>query len=470
MNFDDMIEDMIVISRSNLDLIYLWNCTFKTEDPIWFVLVESMRLVNPFHVKKVQCFKFAIPFNGHTTYIVYNMSSSCLMSISPDMAHGLILYPGCNFSTDGLSENIHFLAILPSKTDPLETLSSQFEQSLKSTINLQNSALKHLLLIDKSFYGNIEDVIPIPKLELDLIYLWNCTFETEDPIWSVLIKSEELIESIHAGKIQGCQFSIPINGHTTQIIFNNGSCFPLPNSPDLGHGLIVSLEQDLPSDALLDDMSLLILLPSETDFSNGELSTQSKQNWKCMMNRLCPKLKYLLLKDIYLEFDSVIEDFISISQMKLNLIYFWKCEITTSNPIWSALTASMHLLDLMHTEVISGIQFDITINGHTTQIVCNMCSFFLKPNSPDLLHGLIIQLGQDLPNDLQLDDIFLVFLPSESNPDNSLSSQPKRCLESIRSRCHKLKYLFSKDVSFDDEEGMVRLSWQFGGLKTYAFS
>jgi hypothetical protein len=78
----------------------------------------------------------------------------------------------------------------------------------------------------------------------------------------------------------------------------------------------------------------------------------------------------------------------------------------------------------------------------------------MMTDSHDLVHDLFLYLGQDLPNALLLANIFLlVFLPSETELNKSLSSQVKRNLEPIRSRCPRLEYLLTKDISSIDDVG-----------------
>ena len=79
------------------------------------------------------------------------------------------------------------------------------------------------------------------------------------------------------------------------------------------------------------------------------------------------------------------------------------------------------------------------------------------PNSPELLHGLILSLGQDLPSDLSLDIIsFLVFLPLKVDLGKSVPLQFRKSLKSIQSRqCPEQKYLFLKDISPNDIEIMT---------------
>jgi hypothetical protein len=111
-----------------------------------------------------------------------------------------------------------------------------------------------------------------------------------------------------------------------------------------------------------------------------------------------------------------------------------------------------------------GSQFAIPVNGHTTQIVINDFGDLLTPNPLDLVQGLILMLGQELPTDLSLDNIsFLVFLPSKANlSGRQFYPQFNQSLESIRNRCPMLNHLFLKGVSRDDVDGMPSLIRKLG--------
>jgi hypothetical protein len=84
--------------------------------------------------------------------------------------------------------------------------------------------------------------------------------------------------------------------------------------------LIPSLKQQhLLNDIPLDNISLLVLFSSEVDRSSGQLSSFFKKNKESMIYSRYRNLKHLLLIDV--NFDDKIEDFISISQLNLDLIY-----------------------------------------------------------------------------------------------------------------------------------------------------
>ena len=208
-----------------------------------------------------------------------------------------------------------------------EVISSQSIENLKSVMSCQLSKLKCLLLEGIDLDGNIEDYIPIPQPKLHLICLWMCNFMTTHPIWSIICVSLELIRSTQKERSQDFHFAIPINGHTTQILVNNGPSILLPSSSNLIHGLILSLEQELPSGLLLNDISFLAILPSKMDylvkFSKEVISSQSIENLKSVMSCQHPKLKHLLLS--CMDFGGSIEDFIPILQLRLDLIYIWNC-------------------------------------------------------------------------------------------------------------------------------------------------
>jgi hypothetical protein len=455
-DFGDHIEDYIPISQLKLNLIYMWHCLFKTKDLIWLALIRSAELINSMRPVKVQSFQFAIPINGHITQVLYNFNPSFVKPNSPDLAYGLILPLGQEPPNDLFLDNISFLALPPSEMGPITVLSSQSKQSLKSLISRLHPKLQRIFLMHTDFNSNIEDYIPISRLKLDLIYFSNCLFETKDPIWAIFTRSVKLVDSLHPGKVQSFQFALPINGHTTQIVYDTNLSFPMPNSPNLGHGLISSLGEDLSNNLLFDDISFLALFSSKMNLQEV-LSPQSKQILRFSMNCLHPKLTHLLLEDI--NFDGNIEDYVPFSRLKLDLIYIWGCTFKTDNLIWLALIRSVKLVDSMHGGRIKGFQFSIPINEHITQIVHNTGSSFVMPNVSDLVYGLILHLGQNLSYDLLSNNIsFLVFLPSSVNLSGQhLYSQFKQSLESIKSRCPKLKHLFLQDVSIDGVEGMPSL-------------
>jgi hypothetical protein len=263
-----------------------------------------------------------------------------------------------------------------------------------------------------------------------------------------------LINLMHIETVCSFLFSIGKNGHATQIIMNMKSCFLVPDSLDIVHGFILSLEQNIYSDLSLYNISFLSLIPPEEDFMKP-LSLHSKQIPKSIIGRRYPTLKHLLLIGINL--DDNIENFISISQRELDLSYLWNCRFMTNDPIWSALRCSIDRIDSKHAGKVHGYQLAIRVNGHTTRIVYNTNIFFSIPNSSALVHGLILLLGQDLPNDLLLRGIsFLVFLSLEADPSQSLFSGFERCLKSIRNRQYpKFGFLFLKNISLDDAEKMV---------------
>ena len=119
----------------------------------------------------------------------------------------------------------------------------------------------YLLLKNVDFYDDIEDFVSLSQLKLDLIYIYTCAFKTINPIWLALGTSMNMVNLIHAGKVLNFQFAIPINGRTTQIVISCDQSFPMPNSPDLGHGLIhgliFSLGENLPSNLSLVNISFL---------------------------------------------------------------------------------------------------------------------------------------------------------------------------------------------------------------------
>ena len=465
--FDDNIGDFIFNLQPKLDLIYLWDCGFVADNLIGSTLLHSLDLINSLYTEKVWGLQIAFPINGHITQIVCNNGSSFLMPNSPEMVHGLILNPGHKPSDDLLLDDISFIAFHPSQRAIKEVLSDQSKQTLKYLMDRLHPKLKYILLMYMDFGNNIEDYISISHFKLDLIYIWASVFKTSNFIWSKICDSAKLLASISPRKFACSQFDIPINGHTTQIICNYTSSFWSPNSPNMDYGLILSLEQHLPDDLLLDDISLLTFFPSEADLKKP-ISPSCKQNLMSVMSLKYPDLKYLLL--IGINFDDNIEKFIQISQPKLDLIYNWGCSFRTNDLIWSSICKSMNLLVLLCPKTPNCFRFAIPTNGHTTQIICNYTSSFLLPNSPELLHGLILTLGQDLPADLPLDNIsFLIFLPSGVNPLQQSSAQLEQIVSSIKRKCPNLIHLFSKSVSLSEMEGILGPMLQVEGLDAYIF-
>jgi hypothetical protein len=137
----------------------------------------------------------------------------------------------------------------------------------------------------------------------------------------------------------------------------------------------------------------------------------------------------------------------------------------TDDPIWSIFCNSKKLIDFMHIGKVQKLQFAIPFNGHTTRIVYSMDDSFLMPNSSDMVHGLILPMGQDLPIDLLLDNIsFLVFLSLETDLSKPMPPQFKQSLSSIKSRqwSKKLGYLFLKNVDADNMGEMNDLIQSLG--------
>ena len=240
------------------------------------------------------------------------------------------------------------------------------------------------------FDGYLEDYIPISQLNLDLIYIWNCDFLTKGHALSAMFGSMGLVKSMQTRKVDCLQFATLINGHTTQIVWNYAPSFFMPDSPDLVHGLFLSVGQEPPNDLPLDNISLLTLLPSEADPINKQLTPQSKQNLKFMMDRLYPKLIHIVLWNV--DFGDSIDDYVSISQLRSDLVYMWNCGFETNDLIWIALYDSMKQFESASVRTFQKFQFVIPINGHITRILINGTSDFLMPNSSDLVHGLILRL------------------------------------------------------------------------------
>jgi hypothetical protein len=178
------------------------------------------------------------------------------------------------------------------------------------------SNLKYLLLMCINFGGKIGDFINISHLNMDLIHLWNCGFETEDTIWSALLDSMSPHHPLDTGKNQSFQFIIRTHDHTTQIVCRDDTSSLIPNSSDLVHKLILPLGENLPSELSLDDISSITFLPPEAN-SSKSLSSQSKKNVESINSSRCPKLEDLFLSGVSM--DDVEKDFGPIQLLGLNV-------------------------------------------------------------------------------------------------------------------------------------------------------
>ena len=196
-------------------------------------------------------------------------------------------------------------------------------------------------------------------------------------------------------------------------------------------------------------------------------SLQSEQNLKFIMSHQGLNLRHLLLKDI--KFNDKIENFISLSQSKLDMIYLWYCNFKTKDSICSFLLRSMRSIGSMHTGEIKSLHFTLLLKGHTTQVLCNFDSFFLVPNSPHMVHGLVLCLEQDILADLPLDSIFfLLLLPSETDPGKSSLSQFKKSLNSLMCRqWPKLECLCLNDMPPENKEEPLSFFQQFNKPKIH---
>ena len=384
--FDDNIDDFIYISQLKPDLIYLWECAFMASDLIWSTLSDSINLVDSMFKEKAPDLQFTIYFNGHITKILMSENSSFMLPNSPDFIHGLVVTLSDAITNNLHLDNIAFLAFISSEESPVVPLFPQSKQILKSIIGRHSPNLKYLLLKNVDFDDDIEDFVPLSQLKLDLIYIYNCSFKTRNPTWLALGNSMNLVNSIHAGKVLNFQFAIPMNGCTTQIVISCDQSFPMPNSPDLGHGLIFSLGENLPSDLSLDNISFLTFFSSAIDVIE-HLSPQAEQILRFIMNRQYLNLNCLLL--INVDFNGNIEDSVSISQMRPDLIYLWNCDFTTSGPIWSSLRDHMNLIDSVYKEDNQSFRFAILVKKHITRIIIHNDASFLMPNSPDMSYVLI---------------------------------------------------------------------------------
>jgi hypothetical protein len=448
--------------KSNANGLFLQNYASSPNDPTGFAYIfELLASITAPEFRLGSDWRFddrtslwASP--RESSYLASNTSSVTLLLST--LSSNLYRQPYWN--------NVSSLVVLPN-SGFIESVSPQFKQNLKSVLNHQCPNLKHLLLKNISIDACIEDYIPVSDMKLNVIYLWNCSFNAFIPIWSVLVSSMELVDPKRTRRAQNFQFTIPINGHATQIVINKSISFVAVGSSDLFHGLILHLGHDLPGDMSLDNISVLALLSSYVDLSI-QFSLQSKPNSMSIVGN-CPNLKHLLLKNIH--FDICIENYIPISKMKLDLIYLLNCEFISSDPIWSIFKTSTSLLGLIQEGMGPAFHFTILVNRHTTQIVSHRGPFILTLDSPSMAHGLILHPGQGLPDDLLLDDIsFLVLHPSEADLGKPLSTQANQSLGSIRSRCPNLKYLLLNDIPIDDMEGIAGPTLEFCGMRAYDLS
>jgi hypothetical protein len=421
-----------------------------------------MNLVKLAHLGKTSGFRFSIPIDGRAIQIVWNNSPFFLTLDSPDLAHCLILSLEQELPNDISLGHVSTLALFPSEIDTIKTSSPHLKQALELVKNRLSPQLKHLILYNIDLGDNI-DLISISQLKLNMIYLQDCDFFTGDLIWSVLSDSMQLFDFIYDREGHDFKFTLKTNGHITQIVSNDG-LFLSPNSSDLVHGLMVDLGEDLPNDFSLDGISFLTIFQSKT-YLDGPLPSRSEQTLKSVIARPFPGLKYLFLSKIF--FHGNIENLISISELRLDLIYLYGCSLKTADPIWSIICSSANLVRLMQMEEVHGLHFAVPANGHIVQIAWSDSVYTTLPKLSGLVHGLILRLGQDLPNDLSFDDIsFLVVLPSEANlPSQQLCSHSKQNPNPTKSnQFSKLEYLFLKGVSLNDaKEGydfIQPLDWE----------
>jgi hypothetical protein len=438
-----------LLIKANLERIHLQNCKFDPNGPVDFPhLFEFLT----HSIVPQTCSKLAIQFNNCMTQwtICYNVSNPELLE--HEHIGSLLFILSDEIPQQLLLDDISSLAVLPPNLDSklpgalpsFQDLSSQSEKNLKSIMCHQYPGLRRLLLA----YMNSDEVmnyIPIPEMKLDLIYAKYCNFNTTNPIWSSLSPLIGLGSSMHPGQFLNVHFTVPFHGHTTQIVCDDRRFDSPTDLCDPVNGLVLSLEQNVPCDTLPDDTSFLILLASKMD-SIQTWSPQLKQILKSINNLKYPRLKYILLKNI--NFSEAIEDYIPISQMKLDSIYLWNCHFWMKDPIWSILTPSTELLNSIPLEETVVFQFALPFGGYTTQIVCDDDPSKLMSFSISLFHGLITPLEWVLPTDLLVDNIhFLIILPPEMTPDGSFSSRSKQNLNFITgNQWPNLKYVFLKDM------------------------
>ena len=445
------IDDGLVwlLIESKLKKLFLQNCIFRIEGAYYLSdIFKFLAGSNSWGSSS----KFAVQFNGCVTRWILCDDLSDLEFNGNEPITTLLFILSENVSHHSLLNGISSLALLP-KDGRLH--SSQFNRDLRSFIICQYPTLKTLLLRNILFTEDIEDFISISESKLDLIYLWECDLpKSSNPTWNTLNASLLLVDWVQMGtnaRIGNFQFTINTNGHIAQIIINKSSFFLVLNSPDLGHGLILSLEQDLPNDLLFDNIFFIALFSLGKDLSTRKLTPQSRKNLSSILCHLYPKSRCLMLRGI--DFNGNIEDHFSfphMKQMKLDLLYLWKCRFKTLNPIWSTLCSSPELFNLMQGKPEHS-DFTIITNGHITHIVnCRISSLYL-PTLSSSSAGYILSLGQNLLNGFSLDPI-----PSRSSKpplmehlDDRLSFQFRQNFSFLMNhRYSNLNYILLEDRKF----------------------
>jgi hypothetical protein len=127
-------------------------------------------------------------------------------------------------------------------------------------------------------------------------------------------------------------FAAQFNNYTIQRII----CKEFPglefNKHESVTSLLFILSDDAPEQSSLNVISPLISPSSKFGFVEP-LSFQPKENPKPMMSRQYPKLKHFIAANI--DFDGCIEDYFSISQLRLGLNYFWDFGFEAVDPMWT---------------------------------------------------------------------------------------------------------------------------------------
>ena len=295
----------------------------------------------------------------------------------------------------------------PQQQNPIQYVIFRDRIELVQALNQSLGGLKNLHLIQICFDDSL--VWLLIESNPERIILQNCSHDVINGSSSFGHLIDLLVGS---NSSKTCfKFATQFKDCTTQWTLCNK--FPSPGFNELEPitSLLFILPGSVPLQSVMNDISSLFFLPSKPDVSKP-LSLEFKETIKSVLDQSFPRLKRLLLKDIRLGDD--IENFLFISQLKLDLIYLWYCVIDTANIFWSTLCESLHLVESMYEGNSQPFQFAIPISGHTTQIVDNPALSFSIPGSSNLGRGLIFSLEQDLPNDLSWDNLSLLALvPSE---------------------------------------------------------
>jgi hypothetical protein len=252
--------------------------------------------------------------------------------------------------------------------------------------------------------------------------------------------------------------------------FRESTSTPLPSTTEFPHqqpanAVISPLRRTVP------DMAQSALQEEPSTTEGSQLVLMSSMPPQELSPNLLARLRSILslpqrpINSVLSDYGFINDDTSSYSDTAWVLLYLSNSLTKESAPSFFALYIPSGLILPEHEK--RGVQFVFNVNKRTKKITFDNrpdlrnydLEMFhedllpLEPDAPILAHGLIMYLGDWNPSDdLLLDDTsFLVFLPPKSNFSvQQLFSRFKQNLESIKSRCPKLKHLLFKDISIDD--------------------